>query len=227
MPFKKSGMKKKRSSAPRRKYVTRRPRMMGGFKGLQRTFTEVAQLSDLIVSQTSSGTVPGQTWAIAAASIPQFGQYKSLYNEYKILKIRFTYVPHFGGADQNQQMYNSGAGGTYAGIPTIAYAVQRDASSLAPLNELEVVTQNGCRVGSLRKVMNVTVSKPQPEIYVSTSAGGTSSWEQTGWLDTNSGANTAHFGVQTFLTDLTSNLAPGYSIARVYAHITFALRSSK
>ena len=165
---------------------------------------------------------------LSMASIPQIAQYKALYNEFKILKIRYQFIPWFNSDEKNQFYQNIGAGGTVETVPMLAYCVQRDAGSVAPATELQVLQQNGCRIVPFStKSVSVTVTKPQPEIAVSsTTGGGLVNMESTTWLDINTGLNVAHYGLQTYVTSAGTAACP-FSVGRVYAHITFALRSAK
>ena len=95
MPTKKM-YKKKRSSAPRRKMYRRRPASLGNL----RVFTETLQVSDLACSSNLGSSGPGQSWGLSMASIPQIAQYKALYNEFKILKIRYQFIPWFNSDEK-------------------------------------------------------------------------------------------------------------------------------
>lgn len=222
MAFMKKSSKKK-SSAPRRKAYTRRPRPTKTY----RVFEEVCQVSPITVNQTSSASATGQLWTIAMSSVPQAASYQALYDEYKILSIKYHFIPSFNVADQGQQQENAYYGTPYTGMPTIAYHVSKDGGATAPLNELQVLTRNGCKVAMFNKPLTVTVNKPQP--FVTVVDGNTTNkvdWEQTGWLplDAN-GSIIEHFGIQTYTVDKQASMSPGYSIGRVYATIKFALRS--
>ena len=128
MPTKKM-YKKKRSSAPRRKMYRRRPASLGNL----RVFTETLQVSDLACSSNLGSSGPGQSWGLSMASIPQIAQYKALYNEFKILKIRYQFIPWFNSDEKIQFYQNIGAGGTVETVPMLAYCVQRDAGLWPPL----------------------------------------------------------------------------------------------
>ena len=140
MPTKKM-YKKKRSSAPRRKMYRRRP----AYSNL-RVFTETLQVSDLACSSNLGSSGPGQSWGLSMASIPQIAQYKALYNEFKILKIRYQFIPWFNSDEKNQFYQNIGAGGTVETVPMLAYCVQRDAGSLPPLLNSQFFSRMAARL---------------------------------------------------------------------------------
>lgn len=161
-------------------------------------------------------------------SIPQIASYKGLYNEFKILKVKFQYVPDFSSYEKNQGLYNLGTGGPLDSTPIVAYVVQRDGTATPPASELDVLTQNGSRIVPFTKPMTITVTKPQPELYLSTTGGGSAAVEQGMWLDLNgAAAGTNHFGVQTYVTAAGGSTGVPQACGRVYAHVTFALRSTK
>lgn len=211
----KSAAKSKRPYKPR--YKKRQPQV--------RWFTETAELSNLQVNQVASGSpTTGQVWTIAGASVPQFGEYLKLYSEFKIIKIRYQFVPFFGASDKNQQLLNSGSGGQYTGTPMIAYAVNTNAQTPSPLNELQVLTQNNARIRRFDRPFSVTVKNPQPAIEVTDGVVNVG-WNQRGWLSTQDGGTSVeHYGLHTFVTDMASNVGPPYDCGRVYAHITFGMR---
>lgn len=226
---KKTYSSKKKSSAPRRKMYTRRPR---GVSSLYRTriFTETLQASPLQCNANLTGSGPGQNWYIDMNSLPQIAQYQALYSQYKILKIRYTFVPDFNSYEKNQGLANLGMGGPIDSTPTFAYAIQRDVKDLvvAPPNELAILTQNGCRVTTLTKPYHVTIKNPLPDVTVGTSASGTANpvqWEQRGWIDLqNDGVKVVHGGLQTYVTSAGGSTGIPFSVARVYCSVTFALR---
>lgn len=216
--------KKKRTAAPKRKI--RRRRIAATHPS--RVFTETLQASDLQVNANQTGSGAGQTWTVSMNSIPQIASYKGLYNEFKILKVKFQYVPDFSSYEKNQGLANLGVGGPIDSTPIMAYVVQRDGTAVNPASELAVLTQNGSRIVPFTKPLTITVTKPQPEIYLSTTGGGSAAAEQGMWLDLNgAAAGTNHFGVQTYVTAAGGSTGIPFACGRVYAHVTFALRSTK
>lgn len=218
-----AGMKKTRKSAAKSKrtykprYKKRTPQV--------RWFTETAEVSNVQVQQTASGSpTTGQVWSVSASTIPQFANYSKLYSEFKIIKVKFQFVPYFGTSDKNQQLLNSGSGGQYTSTPIIAYAVNTNAATGSPVNELAVLTQNNSRIRRFDRPFSVTVKNPQPDIDVSTS-GPSVSWNQRGWMSTgDAGIIVEHLGLHTYVTDMSSNVGAPYDCGRVYAHITFGMR---
>lgn len=220
---------RRRKSAPKKKAPRRRMAIRRSPAAIHpaRVFTETLKVSDLQCNANLTGSGPGQQWIVSMNSIPQFSSYKGLYNEFKILKVKFQYIPDFSSYEKNQALYNLGTGGPIDSAPTMAYVVQRDGTAPPPSSELDVITQNGSRIVQFTKPITITVTKPQPELYLSTTGGGTAALEQGTWLDLNSAAGTNHFGVQTYVTSPGGATGIPFNVGRVYAHVTFALRSTK
>jgi len=85
-----------------------------------------------------------------------------LWSAYKIVKAKFTIIPKWSG-----EAYNEAAIGTAGAIgiietPRFAYAINDFEQDLtAPLTELNVLQDNGCKVRMFTKPVVITV-KPKP-----------------------------------------------------------------
>jgi len=83
------------------------------------------------------------------AGIGQQNALRSLYEEYRIDAIRFTFVPLTNVAQQ---------GAATAG--QVAYAVNRAPWSAAPTSMIDILRQNDCKVFNTTRGFAVTVRKP-------------------------------------------------------------------
>lgn len=139
--------------------------------------------------------------------LPQIGNYKSLWASYKILKAKFTIIPKWRG-----ESYNEAAIGTAGAIgiletPRFAYAINDYlANTNAPLTEIQVLEDNGCKVRMFTKPVTVTC-RPKP-VLEQTNSGLPPGVQQVNtfakinpWIEfDDAGPGVPHVGVDGFFT---------------------------
>lgn len=220
--MRKKGPARRRPGMVLRKYQSSK-------RTITRVFTETLVASDLQLNANLTATNPGQVWVLNMQSVPQYSAYKDLYNEYKILKIRYQFVPYFSSEEKNQALYNIGTGGPVNTVPFLAYSIEKSPDDWAtpPANEVAVLTRNNSRIVpfSTTKVRNITINNPVPELYLSTSGGPSVNMNKPTWLSLQDASLVNHGGLVTYVTDGGSSGVPA-SVGRTYAHITFALRGT-
>lgn len=221
---------KRKMLKPRRRYGMSK-------RGPVRIFTETLAASDLLCNKDLGSSTTGQVWSARMSDVPQLKNYQGLYAQYKILKIKWRFIPEFNGFERNQALANLGAGGPSAAMPSIAYAISTDPKTCAvpPPSEIAVLTQNYSKIRSLgAKPFAVTVYHPLPDLTAGTQVSpgvvGVIGMDKQSWitLDDVTGTGSTlvqHYGLQTFVTcaDSASYNTP---VARVYCDITFALREA-
>jgi len=77
---------------------------------------------------------------------------RSLYDEYRIDAIKFTFVPLFTQA-------TGGGGGVSAG--QVTYAINKSPDADLPTGFVDILRQNDCKVQNTTKGMAITVRRPQ------------------------------------------------------------------
>lgn len=107
-PRRRLAKKRKQMRKPMRKLRNIRPRIR------PQVFSETFAAADMrVVSDGISSSVSAQPFAASIASTSQFKNYQALYQKYRILALKWTIIPRFGGAEPNQAEYNVGASGTF------------------------------------------------------------------------------------------------------------------
>lgn len=193
-----------------------------------RVFTETLEVSDLLLNADGVTTQPGQVWNIAFNSIPQWKDYQALYTQFKILAMKFTYMPIYNSYEVNQSLVNQGSGGTYQTVPQFSFAIQDSTNCPAPVNQLDVLAQNDCRSVNFTKPIKVTCYKPQPETFIATSGSGNVGYDKKAWLDIDQANTVYHNGIRTYVQcHGLSGIVPGNVIGKVYCKVTFALRDTR
>lgn len=193
----------------------------------QRVFTETLKVSDITLNADGTSTTNGQVWSISFDSIPQWTDYQKLYTQFKILSMKYTYLPIYDSFECNQGLYNQGAGGTFNTVPKLCWAVQNSTNCPTPTSEMDILTQNDCKQLNFDRPVKIRVNYPQPETFIGSSVGNVG-YDKKAWLDIDQGHGVFHNGIQTYTTTPVSvGLPMGATIGRVYCKITFALRDTR
>lgn len=84
-----------------------------------------------------------------------FAAYRNLYQSYKILKASVIIVPKFTETDPNMAAGLAPTTGVVE-APRITYAVNNSTNDLlAPVNELDVLADNGCKIRKLTRPLKI------------------------------------------------------------------------
>lgn len=214
-----------------RRQLVGKPRWRGG--RLQRyrrvgmynpmpTFTETADFGTFGIAP--AGVSVGQLQA-TLSSIPQINQYAALYNCARILKIKFMIVPQF---TQYAPDPSVAATAQSVAVPRFVYSIQDTSSVPPPTNELDVLTDNGCKIRLLNRPFNITC-RPAPQLGEAISTGGFAPvTKKKTWLTMNaSGLAVPHIGVNYAAVCDSLNTGNPQVLYNVYAKITFQLRDPK
>lgn len=188
----------------RARNVRRRGRKAWGRKRNLRTsshtFTEMVSAGGLVVNQ-------GGIFSTRFSDLPQANNYASLYKQFCIKKLQAIIVPRFNSFDPN----TLGGGGSLATSwvqPRLTYAINDTPALTVPATELDVLTDNGCKIRLLNsKPIKINMT-PKPE-QLSSDLGGhpvVTRQQKLLWFNTNNpqvgfdGVNVVHHGAQYFLS---------------------------
>lgn len=186
-------------------------------------FTETADFGSQVIPP---GSVPflGQL-NCTLNSIPQMGNYRALYNQARILKVQFLLVPNFTEYAQQADVLSPNFSVT---VPRMVYAIQDTANAQPPTSELDVLTDNGCKIKHFNKPIKITC-RPVASLQQQSTLGGFASvTKRRQWLTTDAtGITVPHIGVNYAITQDAKNTANPQAQWNVYAKITFQLRDPK
>lgn len=161
----------------------------------------------------------------ALNSIPQWAQYQALYNQARILKVSFLLVPNFTQYEQQQSITSATQSVT---APRLVYAIQDTANVAPPTSELDVLSDNGCRIKLFNKPLRI-YCRPVPSLEQTSSLGGAVAvTKRRQWLTTDAtGSAVPHLGVNYAVVQDQLNTANAQTQWNIYAKITFQLRDPK
>lgn len=231
---------RKKRPAMKRKRMIRRARRAS--TKTSQVFTETYKASvecygvnaqgEVLIPALSSGA--GVKLLAQMNSVPQVANYRNLYQAYKILRAKFVIIPKWTG-----EQYNEAALGTAAGLgitetPRFAYAINdNDQNLAAPLAELAVLQNNGCKVRLFNKPITISVRpKPLLEQVVNQPLVGTSyvnTYQKGGqWIEFDgTGTTVQHIGVDGFFS-AGNNLSTGFiSLCDIYVSLSFVCRDPR
>lgn len=240
MPLmKKRTMKKGRK--PRRARQFGAPRRVLRARGTSQVFSETYKAGTECAGINAQGEVfiaagsAGQGVKLVAQMnrLSQIASYSTLWNAYKIVKAKFTIVPKFSA-----EQFNEAAIGTSGGIgikenTTLAYAINDYAEAItAPLAQLDVLQDNGCKLKSFVRPTVITVRpKPLVEQQITGAAPGTNVnvYQNRGqWIEFDQfGATVPHVGVDAWFNAYNSLTAGFIAIADVYVTLSFVCRDPR
>lgn len=232
----------RRIGAPRRRFYGRR-----GARGrIQRsmnpspTFVETYKANYTVDCPTGGGV--GQVFKVKITDIPQVVDYANLYTQYRINWVKVTMIPQTNNSsvDINTAAMTQQTVLPWQGLARIAWSVQDSPNVTTPLNEEEVLKDNGSKIRPFKSMWSCSF-KPVPDVSqtISGVVGANpiptkSRFKQ--WFNFTSGAdnNPAHGAVQTYIT-LPGEIPTGSpsmvptEIQRfhVYFKVSFSLRDPK
>jgi len=107
----------------------------------------------------------GGVLSVRISQVPQLAQYSALYTKYKILKAKFICLPQFNtsSSDVNTGAYNAFSGVNGWGMSRLVTSVQDSPSQVVPLNEDDVLEDNGCKIHSGKSKI-VLSCRPVPDL---------------------------------------------------------------
>ncbi len=154
-------------------------------------------------------------------NLPQLAQYSALYQKYRILKAKFICIPTWNtaSADANSEIPGVGVQ-NQVGLSRVVYAVNDSPNLVIPVNETEVLTDNGCKIacGSPKLVMSC---RPTPQTEDSV---GNRFTMRGRYLNFESAGNAPHFGITWFHTQPVFPVGAGFGTPYlVYVKLTFQL----
>lgn len=186
-------------------------------------FTETAIINQGLVH--TGGTPYLSQLNCALNSVPQWTQYAALYNQARILRVQYLLVPNFTNYEQQSSVSSATLSIT---APRLVYAVQDTANVAPPTSELDVLTDNGCKIKLFTKPIRIGC-RPVPCLQQTSTLGGVASVSKRyQWLTTDAvGSAVPHLGVNYAIVQDQVNAANGQIQWNVYAKITFQLRDPK
>lgn len=171
----------------------------------------------------------GGQFTARISDIPQIVDYQALYQQYRINWIKVTLVPDFGGTDPNTYNQNFVGGIPATANARIAWAINDTPALANPVNEADVLTDNGAKIRTLASMWSASF-KPRPDKYTGDAGGGAGvpvreKFKQ--WLSFAdlAGNNPIHRGISYWITALTAG--GGTQAYNVYYKVSFSLRDPK
>lgn len=221
-----------RSRARRQRKVAFRRRAAGALVRLRRiynpqpTFVETFSKSAVIIPGGAGGI--GGVFASRITDVPQIAQYSNLYKQYRINWIKVMLVPdyNYNASDRNAAQYNATVPTGNVGMARIVFAINDSPALAAPLNEAQVLEDNGCKIRTVGTKWQCSF-KPVPDVgALATGAanpvGARQRFKQ--WFNFDSvttGNNPLHYGVSYWITHFNPGLDVVYN---VYYKVSFSLR---
>lgn len=212
----------------RRSNIRRRPRRRARRNlRVQRTrmfnpapiFTETYAGPTIVVPQGGYGNVLNFNMDY----VPQLAQYSNLYQKYRILKAVVLMIPEFPNFDQNQAESNVALSRTAYGQSRIAYAINDSPGLVAPVNELSVLQDNGCRIKQVSHQIKMSC-RPVPDTKDSN---GNQMTFRNKYLTFQS-TNINHYGISFWINQFVSNATGALDNNWVtYVKLTFQLADPK
>jgi len=171
----------------------------------QPLFTETWAASPITVS----GTTAAGTLYMTASSLPQMPDYSKLYRQFRILRCQWILMPRFTSIDPNTQEYNASISVNNTNNGRFVYAINDTAGQVQPATELEVLTDNGCKIKSVVRTTPIKISHvPVADLSIGAPSAFFSTYmnKKRAWLNTNAPGNSGdglavpHGSISYFLT---------------------------
>lgn len=175
----------------------------------------------------------GGVFSVRISDIPQVAQYFQLYKQYRINWVKVILVPDYNYdiAEPNQGAANVLApGGSLGaqGMARIAFAVNDSPQLQVPPNEAFVLSDNGCKIQTIRNKWSCSF-KPVPDVAVIGTAANPV-WARQKfrqWFNfadpVTPGDNPIHYGVSYYITQGV-NAPANPAQFNTYYKISFSLR---
>jgi len=216
-----------RTARPKRKA----PRRKGGVVGLARRrlmFNPQPSFTETFVYGNALLPNAGFLLTGNVDNIPQLAQYSGLYQQYRILKVKFIIMPTWtGGEQQNVAIFNAASGPsvppglTSVGTSRMVSVIDSSPNQSVPTSEAAVLQENGCRIRFLDRMATISCS-PVPDLKDANNNQLTLRKKFQNFTS----PNVAHYGVRGWITQ---NVSTGTSAITytVYAKLTFQLREPR
>lgn len=142
----------------RRRKVFRpgRRMMRGAIPGVHR-FKETCELTQW---SAAAGTTQFGVQTYKLNDIFNAGQFKNLFDLYKITGVKLTIIPRF----DNATVAEASNGPTQNSLPMLYVAPNRSPWSTAPTSVQDILNDDGCKVMTLNKKVSFWLSAPSPRI---------------------------------------------------------------
>jgi len=155
--------------------------------------------------------------------MPQLAQYSALYTKYKILRVRFILLPQYNteASDGNAAIFNQSTPISNFGMGRIVTAVNNSPQQINPINENDVLEDNGCLIHSGKSKI-VLGCKPVPNLL---DANNVALSERNKFINFNNpvAPEVDHYGIRWWYTLPTSTTNPVNIPYFVYCKLTFQL----
>lgn len=188
------------------------------------TFTETLDMGDFQMPLT--GPYLGQL-QVALSSVPQMASYANLYNQACIRRVQYIIMPAF--TEFAPDTLTTGL--PSVSVPRIVYSIQDTAGAPPPVSEIDVLTDNGCKIKLLNKPLRIA-HRPVPFLAeaVSNQPGAAASWvtKRNQWLKTDVvGQGIMHGSVNYSVVQDVANKTNPQTAWTIYAKVTISLRDPK
>jgi len=217
MPRRARRVRRARKPAQRRRLRVSRPLQVNPYP----IFTEsYLRLEDTSANPYTLAPNAGGVLTVNMDNLPQLAQYTALYQKYRILRARFICIPTWNtaSADANSQLPVGGL--QQVGLSRVVYAINDSPNLTIPVNETEVLTDNGCKIvcGSPKLTMSC---RPVPQ--TEDSVGNRFSMRGK-FINFESTGNAPHYGISWFHTQPVFPVGQGFGVGYlVYVKLTFQL----
>lgn len=167
-------IRKRGSKAPRRKAGRGRRAYKRNNRGTSQIFSENVFVGSMSAPVTPAGgalsTGTGGVYAVKFNYLPQWTNYQQLYNQFKIMKVKYTFLPRFNSFDPCCPL-NLDSGEYRILNARIVTAIQDTPSLQTLTSENNVLTMNGSVVRSVTRPFYIT-HRPKPIIEQYVPGGG-------------------------------------------------------
>lgn len=203
---------------------------LGGIRRRRLAFNPMPSFTETYNGPQIVANAGGQFTA-RISDIPQIADYQALYNQYRINWIKVIVIPDFGVGDPNTYNQNFVGGVPAVANSRIAWAINDTPALANPVNEAEVLTDNGAKIRTLQSKWSCSF-KPRPDKFTGDAAGGPgvavrekfSQW--LSFADPVVPANNPiHRGVSYWISALAAG--GGTQAYNVYYKVNFSLRDPK
>lgn len=202
-PYRRPAARKYR---PARRYALAARRPMRSIKyNKVPSFVETLTLENPIFSQA------GGVFAVRFNQIPQVLQYATLYRQYRINWFKVTLLPDWNSFDVKNTTETINA-------PRMVFAIDDTGNAAPPVNEADVLEDNGCKIIQLTKPVSMSC-RPSAAVGMNASTGGNVyTNKKMRWLDVTR-TDITHSGIRYWISN------GGTPIAfRVYIKVSFSLK---
>lgn len=153
----------------------------------------------------------GGIFKVQFQSIPQYVHYGQLYRQYRINSFKVTLVPDWNSFDVKNTTETINA-------PRLVYAIDDTGTAANPINEADVLEDNGCKIRQLTKPISMAC-RPVAQVGYSASTGGfVTSSKKFQWFDVTR-TDIPHTGIRYWISN------GGTPIAfRPYVKVSFSLK---